>query len=172
MMSQRRDLTFARLDEVMPDVEHLLEGHTTVGRWSLGQILHHLTAGIALSMEGEPDTSEPTRVQGIAYRRFFRSGFFPEKQHASHPTLVPPRTVDTSAEAQSLSAAIQRFSASNGPFPAHPRLGPLRRGEWTRFHCMHCAHHLGFVLQNTPKASSLVRKPTPSMENLGPIGEK
>ena len=171
-MSERRDLTFARLDDVMPDVEHLLEGHTTVGRWTLGQILHHLAASIELTMEGEPDTSEPTRVQGIAYRRFFRSGRFPEGQHASHPNLVPPRTLVTSTEAQSLSAAILRFSSSNGPFPSHPHLGPLRRGEWTRFHCMHCAHHLGYVLPNIPKASRLVRKPTPVGETGDPIGEK
>ncbi|SIN78821.1 Protein of unknown function [Singulisphaera sp. GP187] len=171
-MSERRDLSFARLDDIMPDVEHLLEGHTTVGRWSLGQILHHLRAGIDLTMEGEPDTSEPTRLQGIAYRRFFRSGRFPEGQHAAHPTLVPPRNLVASTEAETLRVAIQRFSSSNGPFPSHPRLGPLRRGEWTRFHCMHCAHHLSYVLNTIPKAAKLVRKPNQPLETLDPIGEK
>jgi hypothetical protein len=144
-VADRRELTFARLDDVMPDVERLLAGHVTVGRWSLAQILHHLAAGIRTTLEGETDTSEPTREQGIAYRRFFRSGRFPERADALAPVL-PPSGLDPFAEAEHLRDAIRRFSASNGPFASHPRLGPLRRGEWTRFHCMHCAHHLGFAV--------------------------
>ena len=42
MRRGRRPLVFVRLDEVMPDVERLLAGHVTVGRWTLGQICNHL----------------------------------------------------------------------------------------------------------------------------------
>ena len=42
MNTKRRALSFATLDGVMPDVDHLLTGHTTVGQWSLGQICNHL----------------------------------------------------------------------------------------------------------------------------------
>ena len=51
-MSQRREVTFTQLHEVMPEVEHLLAGHATVGNWSLGQILNHLTAVIDASLDG------------------------------------------------------------------------------------------------------------------------
>ncbi|MFI5459648.1 MAG: DUF1569 domain-containing protein [Isosphaerales bacterium] len=47
-MAGRRELSFASLDEVMPDVERLLAGHATVGQWSLGQICNHLATGFNL----------------------------------------------------------------------------------------------------------------------------
>ena len=37
MTEGRRELSFNSLDEVMPDVERLLEGHSTVGHWSLAR---------------------------------------------------------------------------------------------------------------------------------------
>ena len=43
MTQGRRTLRFNSLDEVMPDVERLLEGHSTVGNWSLAQICRHLS---------------------------------------------------------------------------------------------------------------------------------
>jgi hypothetical protein len=42
MTPERRTLRYESLDQVMPDVERLLEGHTTVGTWSLAQICRHL----------------------------------------------------------------------------------------------------------------------------------
>ena len=42
MTPGRRTLRYESLDEVMADVERLLEGHTTVGHWSLAQICRHL----------------------------------------------------------------------------------------------------------------------------------
>ena len=38
MKAARRTLVFASLDEVMPDVDRLLEGHATVGRWSYSRL--------------------------------------------------------------------------------------------------------------------------------------
>ena len=32
------------------------------------------------------------------------------------------------------------------PPAPHPFFGPLTRAEWTRLHCIHCAHHLSFAL--------------------------
>src|SRR5437870_105968 len=54
MAQARRRLRFASLGEVVPDVYYLLPGHTTVGRWSLGQILNHLELVIRLPMDGVP----------------------------------------------------------------------------------------------------------------------
>src|SRR4051794_14935085 len=41
-MAERRDLSFTSLEDVMAEVDRLLAGHETVGRWSLGQICNHL----------------------------------------------------------------------------------------------------------------------------------
>ena len=54
MRVARRSLTFASLDEVMPDVDRLLRGHTTVGNWSLGQICGHLAQGVDRTIGGFP----------------------------------------------------------------------------------------------------------------------
>jgi hypothetical protein len=144
-MTERRDLTFSSLDDVMPEVERLLAGHTTVGHWSLGQICNHLAAALRLTLEVPPSSAEPTREQRVARRLFFRSGRFPDGMEAPVRVLQPQPGLDAVKEAEALREAIGRFDAATGPFPAHPVLGPLSNEEWTRFHCLHCSHHLGFV---------------------------
>jgi hypothetical protein len=145
-MAERRQLEFASLDDVMPEVERLLAGHTTVGGWTLAQICNHLATGIRLTLDVPVHPSEPTREQDLARRRFFSRSQFPEGMQAPIPVLVPQADLDAPKEAGSLGAAIARFAACTRPLPAHPRLGPLSREEWIRFHCMHCAHHLGFAV--------------------------
>jgi hypothetical protein len=142
-LTGRRELTFASLDDVMPEVERLLDGHETVGRWSLGQILHHLTQTLRLTVEAVPDPAAPP-VPEVIRRRFFRMGRFPDGVECS-PILVPGPNLDAPAEAEALREALARFAASNGPFPTHPRLGTLTKDEWDLLHRIHCAHHLGFA---------------------------
>ena len=145
-MVARRRLEFASLEEVMPEVERLLAGHTTVGGWTLAQICNHLATGIRLTLDAPIRPTEPTREQDVARRRFFSRSQFPEGMVVPIPVLVPQADLDAHTEAGSLRDAVARFTACAGPFPAHPRLGPLTREEWTQFHCMHCAHHLGFAV--------------------------
>jgi hypothetical protein len=144
-MAGRRDLTFASLDDVMPEVERLLAGHTTVGRWTLGQICNHLASALRLTLEAPPSPAEPTREQRVARRLYFRSGRFPDGMEAPVRVLQPQPGLDAATETEALREAIARFASTTGPFPAHPVLGPLTREEWIRFHSLHCAHHLGFV---------------------------
>ena len=144
-MAGRRDLTFASLDDVMPEVERLLAGHTTVGRWTLGQICNHLAAALRLTLEAPPSPAEPTREQRVARRLFFRSGRFPDGMEVPVRVLQPQPGLDAAKEAEALREVIGRFASTSGPLPAHPVLGPLTNVEWTQFHCLHCAHHLGFA---------------------------
>ena len=39
----------------MPEVDRLLEGHTTTGQWSLGQICNHLGTAMQYTVEGFPE---------------------------------------------------------------------------------------------------------------------
>jgi hypothetical protein len=96
-MAVRRDLSFASLEEVMPEVERLLEGHVAAGRWSLAQICNHLTTGIRLTLDAPRRPFEPTPETDVARRRFFQRGVFPEGMEAPLPVLIPklvcsPRT--------------------------------------------------------------------------------
>jgi hypothetical protein len=142
-MTGRRELSFASLDDVMPEVDRLLAGHETVGSWTLGQILNHLATGLRRTVEVPPDPAAPP-VPEVFRQRFFQSGRFPDGRE-SPPMLVPIPGLDARTEAEVLRAAIERFTASAGPFSIHPRLGTLSNEEWNLFHRMHCAHHLGFA---------------------------
>ena len=59
--------------------------------------------------------------------------------------FLPRPGLDARAEAEALRGALNVYSAHAGPLADHPMFGPLSRDEWTRLHCIHCAHHLSFV---------------------------
>lgn len=152
-MPDRRPLSFARLDDVPVEVDRLLKGHRTVGRWTLAQICAHLAASIRLTSKEEalstPEPPSPAveRAQRIARKRFFRSGRFPEGAEIPTEAIAPgPPDADPTLAAEALREAVARFLETAGPFPSHPYLGPLDRDEWLNFHRIHCAHHLGFAL--------------------------
>jgi len=144
-MANRRDLSFARLDEIMPEVDRLLTGHATVGQWSLGQMCHHLATAFRYSTMARSPLPEPTEQQAAIRDRFFAAGKFPDGRNAP-PGLDPKPGLDDRAEADALRATIDNFASATGPCAAHPVLGPLSHEHWARFHCMHAAHHLGFAV--------------------------
>jgi hypothetical protein len=147
MIQGRRTLQFHSLDEIMPEVERLLEGHTTVGNWSLAQICRHLA--IVLRRVVDLPASTPTDpsqwVPQEQKEQFLASGVIPQGIQAS-PEIIPSETLGAREEAEGLRAAIAHYKASSGPVIPHRRLGPLSREEWDRFHCLHCAHHLSFAV--------------------------
>jgi hypothetical protein len=144
----RRELSFADLGAVMPDVERLLAGHVTVGRWSLAQICSHLAGAVSLTLDGFPAKAPwlLRKTLGVVARwRIFRTGRMPEGVRV--PRVYLPRAgLDAASEAAGLARAIERFRSSAGPFAEHPFLGPLSPARWECFHCIHCAHHLSFVV--------------------------
>ncbi len=144
-MGERRMIDFASMNEIMLDVERLAKGHSTAGTWTLAQILHHLATSIRLTSLGRAGSSSGT-VSEAFRRQFFESRRFPEGVEAPHRRLIPPVESDLPAEIEALRDAIARFTEATGPFPSHPLLGPLSKEEWCQFHCIHCAHHLGFAV--------------------------
>jgi hypothetical protein len=150
-VAERRLLSFASLDEIMPEVTRLLQGHKTAGQWSLAQICNHLAmafnsvaGGVPVGQEATSPDDERERHAGIR-QSFLALDRFPDGR-ISPPRLVPGEGLDSYQEAASLADAVARFIAAEGRFPAHPRIGPLTKDEWVRFHCLHTAHHLGFVV--------------------------
>ena len=150
MGNARRKVTFASLDEVMPDVDRLLRGHTTVGNWSLGQICSHLAQALHFTIDGFPPEAYPPWIIRKTIGRFLlwrilRVGRFTEG--LKMPTKYEPAPgADARVEAESLRAAVQRFAAYSGPLAEHPMKGAVSRAVWERFHCIHCAHHLNFAI--------------------------
>lgn len=145
--AERRTLTFARLDEVMPDVERLLAGHTTVGNWSLGQICNHLCTAIRGSVEGFP-VKAPWLVRKtiakVIQHRILKSGRISEGMKVPEEYL-PKSGLDAHVEAEALRSALRLYITHPGPLADHPFFGPITHDQWTRLHCIHCAHHLSFA---------------------------
>lgn len=163
-MAVRRALTFATLDDVLPDVERLLAGHITVGRWSLGQICNHLTLAIRLSMDGFPDQAPwvlRQTVGRVARWLVLAHGRIPEGVQVPQ-TYLPRPGLDITAEAVALREAIARFQSFTGRFAAHLLLGRMSGTQWERFHCVHCAHHLSFALPTL--AGATIPQPGRSQE--------
>ncbi len=152
MTPGRRALTFASLAEVMPDVERLLRGHTTVGRWSLVQICGHLARSLHGTIDGFParapwllrKTVGPLPLRWVLRRNRFIEGM------PAPPQKQPAPGVDARAEAEALRAALGRLAAHTGPLVEYPFGGPVTRKGWERFHCIHCAHHLSFAVPTGP----------------------
>jgi hypothetical protein len=149
-MSERRCLHLDTIDAIMPDVDRLIDGHVTVGHWTLGGICDHLATTINLSMDSAPDDTPATREQVIYRRRFFRSSVFPEGQTPPLAIQQPAPDADLITAVESLRGTVARLRTHIRPFAAHPVLGPLTRDEWLVFHTRHAVHHLSFAVPHRP----------------------
>jgi hypothetical protein len=143
----RRTLRYESFEEVMPDVERLLAGHTTVGRWTLAQICHHLAAVLRRHVDLPASTVfDPSdQVPEESKREMLESGVLPGGI-AAPPGVLPEAVGGEREEAEGLRAAIAYYRDSSGPAIPHRILGPLTREEWDRFELIHLAHHLSFAV--------------------------
>ena len=147
-----RSLAFSDSREILAEVDRLLEsGYERSGNWSLGQICHHLMEVLIGSMEGFPAFSgggdDPERARRVALgrRMILDRGEMPRGVRL--PDAFAPRAdLDDRAEAEALRGAWRVYHQHAEPLADHPLLGPLTRDEWLRFHCVHSAHHLGFLV--------------------------
>jgi hypothetical protein len=146
MIEGRRTLHFNNLDEVMPDVERLLKGHSTVGNWTLAQICRHVATVMRRVVDLPASTpSDPSQwVSEAEKREVLESGLIQEGL-PSPPVLLPAEGLDEREEAEGLRMAIAHYKSSSGPVIPHRIFGPLTKGEWDRLQCIHCAHHLSFA---------------------------
>lgn len=152
-MSERRSLTFSRLDQVMPDVDRLLAGHQTIGNWSLGQICNHLSKTLQSSIDGFGRRAPwylRLALGRVMKKRVLQAGTMTAGIKLPEQALPKPG-LDDRAEAEALRAALNYFSGHAGAVAPHPFFGRMTKDEWSRLHAIHCAHHLSFVL---PSAES------------------
>ena len=151
----RRTLRYQCFDDVMPDVEQLLEGHQTVGNWTLAQICQHLATVLRRHVDLPASTTfDPTdRASDEAKRRMLESGVLPAGIEAP-PGVLPEATRAEREEAEGLRAAIAYYRASPGPVIPHRIFGPLTRDEWDRFELAHLAHHLSFAVPTAADSRS------------------
>jgi hypothetical protein len=147
----RRELHFDSLDEIIHETERLAAGDvTTLGNWSFGQILRHLTLAMNASIDG-PRIRVPFYMrllgrlmkQRIVYRSM-PSGFQLPSGMARH--LAPDEPASIAEAVAALNAAIKRLKTEEARHP-HPVFGHLTRHEWDLLHMRHAEMHLSFVRQ-------------------------
>jgi hypothetical protein len=155
-MPVRRPLTFAHLNDVMPEVDRLMAGYSRSGNWSLGQVCHHLSSTIRYSIEGWPGRYSWLLRRTIGPRigrHILCRGKMPDGIRLKGEwRMIPGEGLDDRAEAEALRAALRFYAGWPEPFPEHPIFGPLTRDQWDRLHCVHAAHHLGCLSPREPVA--------------------
>lgn len=154
MTPGRRSLQFHNFDEINADVDRLLDGCSTVGNWSLGQICNHLATVtrriLNTPVDGPHDTS--LRVSAEQRDRVLTTGVLPEGI-ALPGGLATPGEMDPREAARFLRQTLADFAATPGPLAPHRLFGPLSRDQWDRLVCIHCAHHLSFAIPTIEEAS-------------------
>ena len=148
-VANRRNLRFDTIEEILADVEGLNRGKfKTVGNWSGGQILRHLTIVMNGSIDGSPmRLGWPLRVIGrLVKKRTLAKGMKPglKLPAVAAKALVPPPISWEEALAD-FRRAIHRQQTEPDRKP-HGFFGPMSRDEWNRLHCVHSALHLSFLV--------------------------
>jgi hypothetical protein len=145
----RRQLHFNSLDDILADVDRLSQGKVrSLGNWSPGQILKHLSVPMMWCLDGAP-------IKGAWYIRLF--GWFIKNRFLRNP-MTPGFQLsgDFAAELvsgdttwedglQTIRTAIARLKAESQRHPS-PFLGELTREQWDQLHCRHSELHLSFLV--------------------------
>ncbi len=145
----RRSVHFETFEDLLADAEHLVahEVHM-VGNWSLGQVLRHLSASFAYSIDGFPFLlPAPLRflLRVTLKKRCLTRPLAPGlKLPGKAGNLIPVATEPAQGCAM-LRDAIQRLE--NEPTrKQNPALGRLTADEWTQMHLRHAELHLSFAV--------------------------
>ena len=147
----RRSLRYESFDELMADAERLVStpGTQTLGNWSLGQLLAHLSAAIEMSLGDVPPPRVPWPIRIVGFfvkGRVLRKGPSPGfKLPAEAEPKVYPTVASAEEGLQRLRTSVARAKA--GRMSArHPILGPLTHEEWGQLHLRHAELHLSFAV--------------------------
>ena len=146
---ERRELSFASLDEVVAEAERLAGGEVrTTGNYSFGQILEHLarTHDMATGKLDAPPTPLFIRLMMPFVRssliKNVKPGF--KLSPDAQAFFWPDQEVEVQTALAHLKESVERFNTV-GPLPKHPIFGKISTEQATELNRNHCAMHLSFV---------------------------
>jgi hypothetical protein len=138
-------------------------GRAVEGRWSIGEILEHLTLAFranAAALEkvlasGELRARRPSITQRLGRIVVTDFGYFPrvEAPETTRPTRAIPadRAVSEIRDAlDRLDGTLARIAARFGedaPVSNHPYFAGMTVHYWRKFHWRHTVHHMAQVLK-------------------------
>ncbi|MEX0725425.1 MAG: DUF1569 domain-containing protein [Planctomycetaceae bacterium] len=146
----RRRVAYRSINDIRNDLHPLISQPTfTVGQWSFGQILEHLTKTTNASFDGfgfKAPWWARTFIAPFIKRRFLTkpmpAGFTLPKSAA---IITPADRVEISAAVDEFIWALQRLERDI-PRAEHPFFGPMKPEEWLQLHLRHAELHLSFVV--------------------------
>ena len=151
---QRRNLSFASLDEVAADAENLLaKGYDRAGNWDLAQVAGHVAEWMRFPIEGFP--RPPLLIRPVLWlmkatagkkllAKTLAEGFGTGGR--TMPETVPPPGGDAAAAVARLKEIAARWKTHAGDVHPSPLFGAMTRDEALRLQLRHAAHHLSFLV--------------------------
>jgi hypothetical protein len=155
MKIQRRRLQFDRLAEAVTDAEDLLaSGYYKTGNWNLAQCCQHLATVMLYPLDGFPKLPLHLRVATFLMRytiapmmlkRILADNRWPERV-PTDPSSIPGESGDDAVAVLEYRRAVDRLLTHEGLWKTSPLFGRLEKATLVRLHCIHAAHHLGFLV--------------------------
>jgi hypothetical protein len=156
-MPERRQLTFATLNDAVADAENLLAvGYEKAGNWDLAQVCGHLSEWLRFPIDGFPKV--PLLLRPVMWlmrvtagkklrAKVLANGF--DAGGRTMPQTVPVSGGSDAAAVAKLKETVERFEAHAGAIHPSPLFGPMTKDEARELQLRHLAHHLSFLV---PKA--------------------
>jgi len=142
----RRELKFKTFDDARAELSRLGNSPVaTTGSWSYFQILTHLAKAIEGSMKGvkrEMPWLKKYVLGPLAFQGMWVMGSIPIGIKGPPSDRVEGDEKEALAQ---LLKAMGDFEKHEGPLSEHPKVGRLNKVNWTRFHTLHIANHLGYT---------------------------
>ena len=153
----RRDIQYSSFDEFLEDARRLAEiPHRTVGNWSYGQILHHLTLSLHGSIDGfgYSDFWLVRLLASIFFKKkMLESGMPPGDKIAKKMQRLEPHEIPVDDAIEQLAIAVERFKINPKRAPS-PIFGKLAPTEANQLQLRHAELHMSFVHAVDGPASS------------------
>lgn len=146
---QRRTLKFETLDAMLEDARQVVtHPHVTVGNWTEGQILDHLTRTIDCGFDGF-GFQAPLWIR--LFIKPFRNSVLVKPMKSGY--RLPQQAVNLQPESDVPSdEALSRFESSverlktEDPLQLHPFMGRLTPVEYRLLNLRHGELHLSFIV--------------------------
>ena len=149
---QRRPLDFRTFAQLTADVERLqADGYDQAGKWSLEQILDHLTKTMTMALDPKQGLPRPARwALSLIAKRLLRT--------RSMPTVPAPKSNRPAATVEPgvferFAASVEKSDALAGPRIDHPVFGWMSAEDWKQLQLIHASRHLSFLLPRASAAS-------------------
>ena len=145
----RREVHYQSLEDVLDDARRCAEdGSTSIGNWSVSQILHHLSVTLHASIDGFGfRVFWPKRLLARIFvkNKVLSQGMSPGVKLPTRVTRLVPTEMPVEDALLQLSTAVERYQV-NPSRASHPVFGRFTSEEYDQFQLRHAELHMSFIV--------------------------